>query len=108
MHTVQRRGLIFPVRVEGIGRHINLSEKQGAAVLLPGFSRHALECKLIRSDMQKTQRKRKYASYMCCLSAICVQLFWIYSLASQMGLLEIIYTHNICLYLKPHSKNQLI
>lgn len=53
MHTVQLRGLIFPVRSEGIGRHINLSEQQGSGALLPGISRHILWCKLIRTDMKR-------------------------------------------------------
>lgn len=53
MRTVQPRGPIFPVRAEGIGRHINLPEPRGAGAMLPGFSRHILQCKLIRSDMQE-------------------------------------------------------
>ena len=65
MHTVQLRGLIFPVRSEGTGRQINLSEQQGSGALLPGFSRHILWCKLIRTDMKRAQgREGVHLIYM--------------------------------------------
>lgn len=86
MHTIQLRGLIFPVRSEGIGRYINLSEQQGSGALLPGISRHILWCKLMRTDMKRVQRERRHTSYIyayiCRLPAAWAQLLWKYPLAS--------------------------
>ena len=57
MHTVQLRSLIFPIKVEGIGGHINLWEQKGSGASILGFSRHIFRWKLLQSDVKRVLPK---------------------------------------------------